>query len=214
MVVVMNQHPSFHLNFMAFTTTIWPDQRQFMTICSCRDHSELTILSYSHTSNKYISDITEHQIDISNKIAVTITKFKQSQKVLVEEKLIDGKLSLEFSAGRVRLVMNNNIISVNAQDDYYIFTRSLSRKDEIINRIRTFRYEVEKSSNASEEKRKRRSLLTRMEYILTSTSDSGANTKLTKLKTWIIRKKWLFSTTSPFVMKIIDLIEYMMKYSQ
>jgi hypothetical protein len=110
--------------------------------------------------------------------------------------------------------MNNNIISVNAQDDYYIFTRSLSRKDEIINRIRTFRYEVEKSSNASEEKRKRRSLLTRMEYILTSTSDSGANTKLTKLKTWIIRKKWLFSTTSPFVMKIIDLIEYMMKYSQ
>jgi hypothetical protein len=81
--------------------------------------------------------------DILDKIPATITKFKQSQKVSVEEKLIDGKLSLEFSAERIKLVINNNIISVNAQDDYYILTRSFSRKDEIINRIRTLRYEVE-----------------------------------------------------------------------
>jgi hypothetical protein len=40
--------------------------------------------------------------DILDKIPATITKFKQSQKVSVEEKLIDGKLSLEFSAERGR----------------------------------------------------------------------------------------------------------------
>ena len=153
--------------------------------------------------------------DILDKIAATITTLKRSQRVSVEEKLIDGKLSLEFSAEKIKLVINTNIISVNAQDDdYYILTRSISRKDEIINRIRTLRYEVEKSSNNSEEKRKTRSLLKRMEYILASTSDSGANSKLSKLKSWIIHNKWLFSTTSPFVMRIVELIEYMMKYSQ
>jgi len=150
---------------------------------------------------------------ISDKIAATITKFKQSQKVSVEEKLIDGKLSIEFSAERIKLVINNTIISVNAQDDY-ILTRSFSGKDEIINKIRTLRYEVEKSSNNSEEKRKTHFLLQRMEYILTSTSDSGANSIFSKLKSWIMRKNWLFTITSPFLMKIIEIIEYMMKYSQ
>ncbi|MFL6341701.1 MAG: hypothetical protein ACJ71K_03310 [Nitrososphaeraceae archaeon] len=129
----------------------------------------------------------------------------------IEEKLIDGKLSLEFSAEKIRLVINNIIISVNAQDDY-ILTRSLSEKDEIINKIRTLRYEVEESSNKTEENRKTRFLLQRMEYILAS--DSDVNSKVSKLKSWIRRDKWLFTMTSPFVMKIIELIQYMMKYSQ
>jgi hypothetical protein len=133
--------------------------------------------------------------------------------VSVEEKLIDGKLSLEFSAERINIVISSNVISVNAKDDY-ILTRSFSRKDEIINKTRTLRYEVEKSSNNGEEKRKTRLLLQRMEYILASTSDSGANSKFSKLKSWIISNKWLFTITSPFIMQIIDLIEYMMKYSQ
>jgi hypothetical protein len=131
--------------------------------------------------------------------------------VSIEEKLIDGKLSLEFSAEKIRLVINNIIISVNAQDDY-ILTRSLSEKDEIINKIRTLRYEVEVSSNKTEENRKTRFLLQRMEYILAS--DSDVNSKFSKLKSWIRRDKWLFTMTSPFVMKIIELIQYMMKYSQ
>jgi hypothetical protein len=131
--------------------------------------------------------------------------------VSIEEKLIDGKLSLEFSAEKIRLVINNIIISVNAQDDY-ILTRSLSEKDEIINKIRTLRYEVEESSNKTEENRKTRFLLQRMEYILAS--DSDVNSKVSKLKSWIRRDKWLFTMTSPFVMKIIELIQYMMKYSQ
>jgi hypothetical protein len=131
--------------------------------------------------------------------------------VFIEEKLIDGKLSLEFSAEKIRLVINNITISVNAQDDY-ILTRSLSEKDEIINKIRTLRYEVEESSNKTEENRKTRFLLQRMEYILAS--DSDVNSKVSKLKSWIRRDKWLFTMTSPFVMKIIELIQYMMKYSQ
>ncbi len=127
--------------------------------------------------------------------------------------MIDGKLSLEFSAG-VNLVINSNTISINAKDEYYTLTRSLSRKDEITNRIRTLRYEAEKSSYNTEEKRKTSSLLKRMEYILASTSDSGANFRFSKFKSWIIHNKWLFTVKSPFIMEIIELIEYMMKYSQ
>ena len=123
-------------------------------------------------------------------------------------------MSLEFSAEKIKLVINNNTIGINAQDEYYVLTRSLSEKDEITNKIRTLRYEVEKSSYNTEQKRKTRSLLKTMEYIITSPSDSGANSKLSKLKSWIIRSKWLFTVTSPFIMEIIELIEYMMKYSQ
>jgi hypothetical protein len=159
---------------------------------------------------RYIGECHSTKIDILEKIAAIITTLKLSQIVSVEEKLIDGKLSLEFSAERIKLVINSNTISINSQDEYYILTRSLSRKDEIANKIRTLRYEVEKSSYNSEEKRKARSLLKRMEYILTSTSDSG----FSKFKSWIIHNKWLFTVTSPFIMEIIDLIEYMMKYSQ
>jgi hypothetical protein len=109
--------------------------------------------------------------------------------------------------------MNSNTIGVNAQESY-IFTRSFSRKDEIINRIRTLRYEVEQSSYNTEEKKKTSSLLKRMEYILTSISDSGANSRFSKLKSWIIHNKWLFTVKSPFIMEIIASIEYMIKYSQ
>jgi hypothetical protein len=118
-------------------------------------------------------------------------------------------VSLEFSAERIKLVINNTTISINAQDEYYLLTRSLSRKDEIAYKIRTLRYEVEKSSFNSEEKRKTRSLLKRMENILTST-----NSRFDKFKSWIIPNKWLFTVASPFIIQIIDLIEYMMKYSQ
>jgi hypothetical protein len=123
-------------------------------------------------------------------------------------------VSLEFSAEKIKLVINNNTIGINAQDEYYVLTRSLSEKDEITNKIRTLRYEVEKSSYNTEQKRKTRSLLKTMEYIITSTSNSGANSKLSKLKSWVIHNKWLFTVTSPFIMEIIELIEYMMKYSQ
>ena len=123
-------------------------------------------------------------------------------------------MSLEFSAEKIKLVINNNTIGINAQDEYYVLTRSLSEKDKITNKIRTLRYEVEKSSYNTEEKRKTRSLLKTMEYIITSTSNSGANSKLSKLKSWVTYNKWLFTVTSPFIMEIIELIEYMMKYSQ
>jgi hypothetical protein len=52
---------------------------------------------------RYIGECHSTKIDISDKIAAIITKLKLSQIVSVQEKLIDGKLSLEFSAATIFL---------------------------------------------------------------------------------------------------------------
>jgi len=176
---------------------------------------EERILSCGHTSNKYIKNIIEPTIHISDKITATVSRFKRSEKVSIEEKVINGKLSIQFSAEKIDLVINNSIINVNAQDDY-TFTRSTTQKGEdIINKITTLRYEVERSSIDIQEREKTLSLLQRIDYILSSTPYSDANSKFDKLKRWITHNKWLFNVaSSPFILKIIDLIHDMMKNSQ
>ena len=174
---------------------------------------EERILSCGHTSNKYIRNIIESQINISDKITTTLERFKQSQRVRVEEKVINGKLSLQFSAEKINVVINDSIINVRAEDDY-TFTGSLSQKEDIINKTRSLRYEVEKSSIDNEEKEKTLSLLQRIEYILTIKSYSDATSIFSKLKMWIMRNRWVFNVaSSPFIIKIIDLIEHIMKHT-
>jgi hypothetical protein len=172
---------------------------------------EESILSCGHTSNKHITNIVEPPIHISDKVTATITRFKQSQRLTVEEKIINGKLSMQFSADKIELVINNNNINVNALDDY-TFTRSLPQKEDIINKIATLRYEVETSSIDNIEKEKILSLLERIDYIFSSKAYSDADSKFNKLKRWIIHNKWFFTASSPFILKIIDLIHDMMKH--
>jgi hypothetical protein len=150
---------------------------------------------------------------VKYKISTTVTKFKQSKRVLVEEKVIDGKLSLQFSAEKINVVINNSILNVRTEDDY-TFTGSLSKKEDIINETRSLRYEVERSSIDNEEKEKTLSLLQRIEYIITFKSYSDATSIFSKLKMWIIHSRWVFSVaSSPFIIKIIDLIENIMKHT-
>ena len=184
-------------------------------IIEIRQHAddEERILSCGHRSNKYVRNIIEPPKQISDKISTTVTKFKRSQRVLVEEKVINGKLSLQFSAEKINVVINDSIINVRAEDDY-TFTGSLSQKEDIINKTRSLRYEVEKSSIDNEEKEKTLSLLQRIEYILTIKSYSDATSIFSKLKMWIMRNRWVFNVaSSPFIIKIIDLIEHIMKHT-
>ena len=69
-------------------------------ILEVKDHNEFEerILSCGHTSNKYIRNIIEPTIHISDKITATVSRFKRSEKISVEEKIINGKLSIQFSA--------------------------------------------------------------------------------------------------------------------
>jgi hypothetical protein len=171
---------------------------------------EERILSCGHTSNKYITNIVEPPIHISDKVTATVSRFKQSPRLRVEEKIINGKLSMQFSADKIELVINDSIINVNALDDY-TFTRSFSQKEDIINKITTLRYEIERSSIDNEEKEKTLSLLERIDYVFSSSAYSAADSNFNKLKRWIIHNKWFFTASSPFIMKIIDLIHDMMR---
>jgi hypothetical protein len=97
------------------------------------------ILSCGHTSNKSIKNINEPTIHISDKITATVSRLKRSENMQVEEKVINGKLSIHFSAEKIDLIINNSSINVDAQDDY-AFTRSFPQKvDDINNKITTLR---------------------------------------------------------------------------
>jgi hypothetical protein len=97
---------------------------------------------------------------------------------------------------------------------FYIHEHIYAQKEDIINKIRSLRYEVERSSIDNEEKEKTLSLLQRVEYILTFKSYSDVASILSKLKLWLMRNRWIFSVaSSPFIIKIIDLIEDMMKHT-
>lgn len=172
------------------------------------------ILSCGHTSNKSIENINEPTIQISDKITATVSRLKRSENMQVEEKVINGKLSIHFSTEKIDLIINNSIINVDAQDDY-AFTRSFPRKvDYIANKITTLRYEVEGSSFDIQEKEKTISLLQRIDYVLSSTTYSDVSSKFDKLKRSIIHNKWSFTVaSSPSILKIIDLIYDMMKNS-
>ena len=169
---------------------------------------EKRILSCGHTSNKYIANIVEPPVSISDKITASVSRLEQSQRLKVEEKFFNGKPSMHLSADTVEIVINESIVNVNAHDDY-TFTRSLSQKEALINKIKELQYEVERSSIDNQEKKKTLLLLERIDYILSSKEYSES--VFDKLKRWIVRNKWVLTASSPYIMKIIDLVHDMMK---
>ena len=115
---------------------------------------------------------------------------------------------MHFSADTIEIVINESIVNVNAHDEY-TFTRSLSQKEALINKIKELQYEVERSSIDNQEKKKTLLLLERIDYVLSSKEYSES--VFDKLKRWIIRNKWVLTASSPYIMKIIDLVHDMMK---
>lgn len=67
------------------------------------DYSE-RILSCGHTSNLFVRDIAEPSISVSDTITAVLSKFQQSENVIIEEKLYGGKPSIQFSADNANLL--------------------------------------------------------------------------------------------------------------
>jgi hypothetical protein len=149
-----------------------------------------------HTINKYVTN--NPLTRISDKITAAVSRLEQSQGIRVEEKIV-SKLSMQCSADTIEIIINDSIITVNAQDDY-TFTRSLSQKEELVTKITALRHDVERSSIENEEKQKALLLLEHVDHIL-----SPSTSMVNKLRTWVIRKKLFFTSSSPFIMKIIEL---------
>lgn len=140
----------------------------------------------------------EETINITPVAAIVLTRLKQSKKVKINEKIIDKKRSLQFSAKSLRLTINNETISVNLLEAK--FSENIFSKNILI-AISSLTREVKTNFMLKEkEKKKILKLIERLNYILAPLP------RRTLFKRTLYAKKWTFSLSTPYVLKIIEII--------
>jgi hypothetical protein len=142
--------------------------------------------------NKRVHREIRENIAISDHVEATVTRFKQSRQIEIEEKNIDGEDSIQFSGEDIKLVINRN-------------TYNISYSNVVINQkssqIRINEKEIEELRQIDEiEKQRFQELLKKLESITTN--------KLKKTnKSSILQWKIPIATMSfQAILKIIDWI--------
>lgn len=133
-------------------------------------------------------------INVSATAALVVSRLKQSKKVKITEKMFGGRPSIQFSADYIRFTVNNDIVNIELPE------RKLSQNisvNNILEVIQSIIQEIKTSSSSINDKQRKRilSLLEKLKNIL--------STQPTKS---IFRKKWVFQTTTPFILRIIELL--------
>ena len=154
-------------------------------------------------SRRVKRSIIESAIIVSDSIA----KFKQSPHLVIEEKTHDGRPSLQFSGDNAKVVINNstvifnspegetsqNIISPSIWDKIKSILQEVKEDPSIVNKDELLSL-LDKISSLEQQPEKRVSLRDRLKY-----RDAG--------------DKWVFSTATPYILKIIDIITETLKRS-
>lgn len=167
---------------------------------------KLRYYSCGHISKFVQRAIIEPAITVSDSVALSVTRFKHSPKVTIEEKTQDGRPSLQFSADNAKIVINNSIVTFNSPEGKTsqnisasiwekiksIFQEvkedpSIVNKDELLSLL-------DKISSLEQQPERRVSLRDRLKY-----RDAG--------------DRWVFSTATPYILKIIDIITETLKRS-
>jgi hypothetical protein len=140
----------------------------------------------------------EETVNITPVAAIVLTRLKQSKKVKINEKIIDKKRSLQFSAKSLRLTINNETISVNLLETK--FSENISSKNILI-AISSLTREVKTDFMLKEkEKKKILKLIETLNYILAPLP------KRTRFKRTLYARKWTFSLSTPYILKIIEIL--------
>ena len=140
----------------------------------------------------------EETVNITHVAAIVLTRLKQSKKVKINEKIIDRKQSLQFSAESLRLTINNETISVHLLETK--FSENISSKNILI-AISSLTKEVKTNLMLKEkEKKKILKLIERLNNILAPLP------KRTLFKRTLFARKWTFSLSTPYVLKIIEIL--------
>jgi hypothetical protein len=140
----------------------------------------------------------EETVNITPVAAIVLTRLKQSKKVKINEKIIDKKRSLQFSAESLRLTINNENISVHLLETK--FSENISSKN-ILTATSSLTREVKTNFMLKEkEKKKILKLIERLNYILAPLP------KRTVFTQTLHARKWTFSLSTPYVLKIIEII--------
>jgi hypothetical protein len=150
--------------------------------------------------NHSISSIEgeEETVNITPVAAIVLTRLKQSKKVKINEKIIDKKQSLQFSAESLRLTINNEAINVHLLETK--FSENISSKNILI-AISSLTKEVKTDFMLKDkEKKKILKLIERLNNILAPLP------KRTLFKRTLFARKWTFSLSTPYVLKIIEIL--------
>lgn len=150
--------------------------------------------------NQSISGVTgeEDTVNITPVAAIVLTRLKQSKKVKIIERIIDKKPSLQFSAESLRLTINNEVISVHLLETN--FSENISPKN-ILNTISSLTQEVKTNFKLKDkEKKKILKLIEKLNNVLAPLP------KRTLVKRTLFAKKWTFSLSTPYILKIIEIL--------
>jgi hypothetical protein len=110
---------------------------------------------------------------------------------------------LEFSGDDVKIIINNSTINVNSPDTK--LSKNISTTT-IVDKIQGLEGDINFSSINSEEKQDILSLLQKVKRIISPTSGAEANSSYVKFKEMISRKKWVFPTVTPYILKLIEIL--------
>jgi hypothetical protein len=150
--------------------------------------------------NQSISGVVgeEDTVNITPVAAIVLTRLKQSKKVKIIERIIDKKPSLQFSAESLRLTINNEVIGVHLLETK--FSENISPKN-ILNTISSLTQEVKTNFKLKDkEKKKILKLIEKLNNVLAPLP------KRTLVKRTLFAKKWTFSLSTPYILKIIEIL--------
>jgi hypothetical protein len=140
----------------------------------------------------------EDTVNITPVAAIVLTRLKQSKKVKIIERVIDKKPSLQFSAESLRLTINNEVISVHLLETK--FSENISPKN-ILTTISSLTKEVKTNFMLKDkEKKKILKLIEKLNNVLAPLP------KRTLYKRTLFAKKWTFSLSTPYILKIIEIL--------
>ena len=140
----------------------------------------------------------EETVNITPVAAIILTRLKQSKKVKINEKIIGKKQSLQFSAESLRLTINNETISVHLLETK--FSENISPKN-ILKTISLLTQEVKTNFKLKDkEKKKILKLIDKLNNVLAPLP------KRTLVKRTLFAKKWTFSLSTPYILKIIEIL--------
>ena len=120
------------------------------------------------------------------------------KKVKIIERIIDKKPSLQFSAESLRLTINNEVISVHLLETK--FSENISPKN-ILSTISSLTQEVKTNFKLKDkEKKKILELIEKLNNVLAPLP------KRILVKRTLFAKKWTFSLSTPYILKIIEIL--------
>lgn len=76
----------------------------------------------------------------------------------------------------------------------------------ILDKFQSIVQEVQTSSINDKERQPILSLIERLKDIISPEPATETTSKFRRLKKWISRKKWVFSTATPYILKLIDIL--------